>query len=75
MQSHAATVKEYLATLPDDRRAAISAVRDVILANLDRDVEEGMSYGMIGYGVPHRVYPAGYHCDPKLPLPFAALAA
>jgi hypothetical protein len=56
-------------------RAAIEAVRKVILKNLDKDYEEGMSYGMIGYYVPHRVYPAGYHCDPKLPLPFANLAS
>src|SRR5204863_5062174 len=42
---------------------------------LDRDYEEGMQYGMIGYYVPHRVYPAGYHCDPKQPLPFAGLAS
>jgi hypothetical protein len=75
MQSKAATVKEYLASLPDDRRAAIEAVRKVILANLDKDYEEGMQYGMIGYSVPHRVYPPGYHTDPKQPLPFAALAS
>lgn len=75
MQSQAATVDEYLASLPEDRRAAISAVRKTILDNLDPDYEEGMSYGMIGYYVPHRVYPAGYHCNPKEPLPFAALAS
>jgi len=75
MQSKAATVSEYLASLPPDRRAAIETVRGVILANLDSDYEEGMSYGMIGYYVPHRVFPAGYHCDPKQGLPFAALAS
>jgi hypothetical protein len=75
MQSKAATVAEYLATLPDDRRAVIEAVRKVILENLDDSYEEGMQYGMIGYYVPHRVYPAGYHCDPKQPLPFAGLAS
>ena len=75
MQSKAATVKEYLASLPDDRRAAIEAVRKVILAHLDKDYEEGMQYGMIGYSVPHRVYPPGYHTDPKQALPFAALAS
>ena len=75
MQSKATTVKQYLAELPDDRRAAIEAVRKVILKNLDKDYEEGMLYGMIGYYVPHRVYPAGYHCDPKQPLCFAALAS
>src|SRR3989337_1277487 len=75
MQSKAKTVAEYLAELPADRRAAIKAVRAVILKNLDKNYEEGMQYGMIGYCVPHRVYPAGYHCDPKQPLPFAGLAS
>lgn len=75
MQSKAKTVKAYLAELPEDRRAALEAVRAVILKNLDKDYEEGMQYGMIGYHVPHRVYPAGYHCDPKQPLPFASLAS
>jgi hypothetical protein len=75
MQSKAATVAEYLAELPEDRRRAIEAVRKVILENLDSDYEEGMQYGVIGYYVPHRVYPAGYHCDSKQPLPFAGLAS
>jgi hypothetical protein len=75
MQSKATTVGQYLAELPADRRTVIEAVRKVILANLDRDYEEGMQYGMIGYYVPHRIYPAGYHCDPKQPLPFTALAS
>jgi hypothetical protein len=75
MISRAATVREYLASLPEDRRAALEEVRRVILKNLDKDFEEGMQYGMIGYYVPHRLYPAGYHCDPKQPLPFACLAS
>lgn len=75
MQSKARTVAEYLASLPGDRQRALEAVRRVILDNLDSDYEEGMSYGMIGYYVPHRVYPAGYHCDPKQGLPFAGLAS
>ena len=75
MQSKATTVEQYLASLPADRRAALGTVRETILRNLDRDFEEGMQYGMIGYYVPHRVYPAGYHCNPRQPLPFAALAA
>ena len=75
MQSEATTVKKYLATLPADRRKAIAALRKVILANLDQDYEEGMQYGMIGYYVPHRVYPEGYHCNPAQPLPFAGLAS
>jgi hypothetical protein len=75
MQSQARTVEAYLRSLPVDRRAAISVVRDVILKNLDSSYEEGMQYGVIGYYVPHHIYPKGYHCDPKQPLPFAALAS
>jgi hypothetical protein len=75
MQSKAKTVADYLAKLPADRRAALQAVRKVVRKNLDKDYEEGMQYGMIGYYVPHSVYPPGYHCDPKQPLPFAALAS
>lgn len=69
------SVAEYLASLPDDRREAVSAVRKTILANLDKDYTEGIQYGMIGYFVPHSVYPPGYHCDPKQPLPFASIAS
>jgi len=75
MQSKAKTVEAYLADLPDDRRQAMEAVRKVILKNLDKDYAEGMTYGMIGYFIPHSVYPPGYHCDPKMPLPFASLAS
>ncbi len=75
MQSKAATVEEYLAGLDDDRRAQISEVRQAIKENLAVGFEEGMLYGMIGYYVPHSLYPAGYHADPKSPLPFVALAS
>lgn len=75
MQSKATTVADYLDELPEDRQSAISAVRAVILKNIDSAFEEGMQYGMIGYYVPHRLYPAGYHCDPKQPLPFCCLAS
>jgi hypothetical protein len=75
MQSKATSVEQYLSALPADRRAALEAVRKVIRTNLDKEYEEGMQYGMIGYYVPHRVFPAGYHCDPRQPLPFAGLAA
>lgn len=74
-KTHPRTVDEYLAGLTEDRRAAIEAVRKVVLSNLDADFEEGVQYGMIGYYIPHRVYPPGYHCDPKQPLPFAGLAS
>ncbi len=81
MQSKATTVAAYLAELPPERRAALQAVREVILKNLDRGRDgksgfvEGMGYGMMGYSVPHTIYPAGYHCDPRQPLPFAGLAS
>lgn len=75
MQSKATTVAQYLEELPADRREAISAIRDVIRKNLPRGFEEGMQYGMIGYFVPHKLYPAGYHCNPEQPLPFASLAS
>jgi hypothetical protein len=75
MKTGAKTVAAYLASLPEDRRTAIAAVRDVIRKNLDAAYEEGIQYGMIGYYVPHAVYPRGYHVDPKLPLMFAALAS
>ena len=75
MQSKAATVDQYLAALPPERRAALQTVRKVIQANLGKGFKECMQYGMIGYCVPHSLYPAGYHCDPKQPLPFASLAS
>lgn len=75
MQSQATTVKQYLAELPSERRTAIEVVRRVILKSLDSDYEEGMQYGMIGYYVPHSIYPPGYHCDPRQPLPFACLTS
>jgi hypothetical protein len=75
MTSKAATVEQYLEELPEDRRADIAAIRQVIKKNLPKGFAEGMQYGMIGYFVPHKLYPPGYHCDPKQPLPFAGLAA
>lgn len=75
VQSKAKTVAQYLKELSPDRREAITAVRKVILDNLPKGYEEIMNYGMIGYVVPHSIYPAGYHCNPSLPLPFAGLAS
>lgn len=75
MQSNATTVDEYCAHVPDVQKEPLSRVRQIILDNLPDGFEECMNYGMIGYVVPHSLYPAGYHCDPKLPLPFMALAA
>ena len=75
MQSKATTVQAYLASLPEDRREAINAIRRVFLEHMDPKLKEGMSYGMIGYAVPHEVYPNGYHCNPSMPLPYAGLAS
>lgn len=81
MQSKAATVEQYLASLPDDRRAALEAVRKVFLANIDRGPDgksgfiELMGYGMPGFSVPHSIFPPGYHCDPRQPLPYAGFAS
>ena len=69
------TVADYLAQLTPERRAAMEALRNAILENLDPDLEEGIQYGMISYFVPHRIYPPGYHCDPSQPLPFVCLAS
>lgn len=75
MQSTATTVAAYLKALTPERRTALEAIRKVIKKNLDKGFEEGIQYGFIGYYVPHKNYPYGYHCDPKQPLPFAALAS
>ncbi|WP_461507361.1 DUF1801 domain-containing protein [Rhodopirellula baltica] len=75
MQSEAKTVDQYLAELPADRRVMLEDVRKLILANINEGFEEGMQYGMIGYYVPHSIFPAGYHCKPSEPLPFLSLAS
>src|SRR5690242_11593166 len=75
MQSSAATVAQYLKELPEDRRAAISKVRGVIRKHLPKGLAEQMCTGMISYVVPHRLYPAGYHCGTDQPLPYAYLAS
>jgi hypothetical protein len=75
MTSHAKTVDEYLNGLPEDRRTALSVVRRTILANLPEGYEECMQWGMIGYVVPHRLYPAGYPVDPSKPLTYASLGS
>lgn len=75
MTYQAATPAEYISQVDDARREAFEKLRETILENIPEGFREGMSYGMIGYVVPHALYPAGYHCDPKLPLPFIAIAA
>ena len=75
MQSKATTPEQYLSELPEDRRIAMEKFRTVALKNLPKGFEEVMSYGMLGYVVPHEIYPNGYHCDPKLPLGFFNIAS
>jgi hypothetical protein len=75
MKSEAKTPDEYLAELPEDRKVAIQKLREVALKNLPTGFKEVISYGMLGYVVPHEIYPKGYHCTPKLPLPFFNVAS
>jgi len=75
MQSQAATVEEYLTELPGDRQKPIAELRKIIRKNLPKGFVEGMGYGMIGYMVPHNIYPPGYHVNPKLPLSFISPAS
>jgi uncharacterized protein YdhG (YjbR/CyaY superfamily) len=75
MQSKATTPEQYLSELPEDRKEAMLKLSNAIKENLPQGFEEVISYGMLGYVVPHSIYPTGYHCDPKLPLPFINLAS
>lgn len=75
MTSNAKTPDAYLDQLPEERKVAMGKLRKRILDNLPDGFEETMNYGMIGYVVPHKLYPDGYHCDPKLPLPFMNIAS
>jgi uncharacterized protein YdhG (YjbR/CyaY superfamily) len=75
MTSEAKTPAQYIKELPADRKEAVSELRNAVLKNIPEGFTEVMSYGMLGYVVPHEIYPAGYHCNPKLPLPFVAIAS
>lgn len=75
MQIKANNPEEYIAQLPEDRIPHFNKLRQTILENIPKGFEEQMSYGMIGYVVPKSIYPAGYHCNTKLPLPFASIAS
>ena len=75
MQSKALTAEEYLDSLPEDRKKIITKLRNTIRKNLPKGFKESMGYGMLCYVVPHSIYPPGYHCDPKLALPFISLAS
>ena len=75
MQSTAPNPLEYLAEIPSERKNAFEKLRNVVLENLPDGFEECMAGGMLNYVVPHSIFPAGYHCDPKQPLPFLGLAS
>ena len=75
MQYKANSLEDYINQLPEERQPVIQKLRETIKANLTKGFEEVISYGMIGYVVPHSLYPAGYHCTPELPLPFMNLAS
>ena len=75
MQSKATTVDQYLSEVPPERQEAMNKLRKIISKNLPKGFKEGMGYGNMGYFVPHSIYPAGYHCNPKDPLPFAGIAS
>ncbi|WP_417786382.1 DUF1801 domain-containing protein [Tenacibaculum sp.] len=75
MKYEASTVEEYISQVPEERQEVLQKLRNLIKKNLPKGFEEGINYNMIGYYVPHSKYPDGYHCDPKLPLPFVNLAS
>ncbi|MFV8442607.1 DUF1801 domain-containing protein [Flavobacterium sp. LB2P44] len=75
MQSTATSIEAYLEEIPEERKDAFKKLRETILENIPKGFVERMSYGMIGYVVPHSIYPSGYHCEPKLPLPFIGIGS
>jgi uncharacterized protein YdhG (YjbR/CyaY superfamily) len=75
MQYDATSPEDYISQVPEDRQEALKKLRKVINDNLPKDFEEGIIYKMIGYYVPHSVYPDGYHCSPETPLPFMSFAS
>ena len=75
MQSKAPTPDAYMAEIPEERQKAFNKLRSVIKKNLPKGFSETMGYGMMGWVVPHSKYPAGYHCNPKDPLPFIGIAS
>lgn len=75
MQYKATSPEDYISQIPEDRQNAAKKLRKVIKDNLPKDFKEGIQYGMIGYYVPHSIYPDGYHCNPEEPLPFMSFAS
>ena len=75
MKAIGASVEEILNSLPTDRAEPFNRLHDIIVKNLPEGFEAAISYGGLGYVVPHTLYPAGYHCKPSEPLPFAGIAS
>lgn len=75
MQYQATSPEDYISQVPETRQQALNTLRNTIKDNLPKGFEEGLIYKMVGYYVPHSVYPNGYHCDPKTPLPFMSFAS
>ncbi|HIA35432.1 MAG TPA: DUF1801 domain-containing protein [Flavobacteriales bacterium] len=71
----AETTEQYIEQLTDERKITVGQLRKVILDNLPKGFSETLSYGMIGFVVPHSIYANGYHCNPKQPLPFISIAS
>lgn len=75
MTSQATTPEDYIVQLPEDRKAAITKLNNLIIEHMPKGLEAGISYGMLAYYVPKSIYPNGYHCKPFPPLPFINLAS
>ncbi len=75
MKANGKTVNEILKNVPKDREEAFNKLHDIIVKNLPKGFEAAISYGGLGYVIPHVIYPAGYHCKPSEPLPFAGIAS
>lgn len=75
MQYQATSPDNYISQVPEERQNALKNLRKTIKENLPKGFEEGIQYGMIGYYVPHTIYPSGYHCNPEEPLPFMSFAS
>lgn len=75
MKANGTTVKEILTNVPEERAEAFNKLHETIIENLPEGFEAAISYGGLGYVVPHSLYPSGYHCKPEEPLPFAGIAS
>ena len=75
MKYTAISPDDYVSQLPPERAVVISTLRSIIKENIPSGFREELSYGMIGYVVPHSIYSSGYHCDTSLPLPFINIAS